>query len=327
MSASAAESNCVAVVAPFVEGLQQAGLTHYVRLMGGVGSAALMHPGTHFDDVSGYLETSRDFTTDNPKLGLARENGTPRDLDTLVVSQDPNIIQAVADVAEQTIGNRLQVEVFGLQPGLKLYDQTSSPFGIRALKTVLSDRYVCGDALKKSIFPFAVDLDPDALRPWTLVVDGQQWPTLGPGATLLNYLTRSISGLRPKDTDKFHDMAANVFNKLPDIDEWIVDGPGRGEWQLAGILQTLRRSNSWPRRKRELAIAGGALSLRAGSIEDYRDDPSFVLRDRDPAVEGLALWIATAKSRALGIAESNELIVKLWQRFGERHVDSITHNQ
>lgn len=327
MSAPAPEANCVSVVAPFVDRLHAEGLTSYVRLMGGVGSAALTHADTYFDDTSGYLETSRDFTVDNPKLSLVRENGTPRDLDILVVSQSSTIIEAVDTAAQETIGDALKVEAFGLQPGMKLYEQTSAPFGMRALKTMLSDRYVYGDQLKKSVFPFAVDLDHEALRRWTLVVEGQQWPILGPGATVLNYLTRSISGLRKKDHDKFDEMSANAFAKIPDLDEWIVDGPGRGEWQLAGILQTLRRGASWPRSKRTLELPGSSLGLTADWMQGLRAEPSFMLPDRDPAVQGLALSIAAAKSRGLGIAESSKLIVKIWQRFGEDHADSITHNQ
>lgn len=326
MTAIETEPNCIDIVRPFVARLEDNPSLPGVQLMGGIGSAALKHEGTVILPDERRIVTTDAFLRESPDLGRYRQNGTLRDMDALVLSDDESQVAAIEKIAEEEIGDGLDISVFRLVSGSQLDEQRAAPFGAQALKTFVSDRYVREDGgLDKALFPFAVPIDSEIMDSWTLEVDAQEYKVMNPAVAILNYLTRSISGLRPKDYDKVQDMAKLVFGKSPELADWAVDGPGRSHMEFAGILQTLRRSNTFPRSKRILSV-GGALEIRAGSVRSLRDHEAFMMHDADGQVQDAVLLMAVLKARGLGIGESNEDVVRVFQKFVEGRIGSITKN-
>lgn len=327
-----AEPNCIEIVAPFSERLHDDHALAPVQLMGGIASAALQHEGTTISLKDRTIVTSPGFLEDpatQQALSAMRPNGTLRDMDALVLSSDPMQIAAVEATARQTIGDQLEISVFGLHTVGELYRQIEQPFGVSALKTFLSDRYVGGEGglMYKALFPFAATLPEEALETYSLEVGKDVFPVANPAAAIMNYWTRSISGLRAKDADKVQQLAGEVFAKAPELVDWIVDGPGQSQMELAAILHTLRFSNSG-QAKRELTLGGApGIRLRAGSVRALAEHESFMLPNHGSNVQDAVLALAAIKSRGLGVPESNPLVVKLYQRHVERHMGAITKNQ
>ncbi|HYF96488.1 MAG TPA: hypothetical protein VD947_00440 [Patescibacteria group bacterium] len=331
MSRESVPENCLDIVGPFQAELDRLGLADSVQIMGGIGSAAMKHAGTEIILDERRMVVAPDFLEDDDireALDPIRNNGTRRDIDALVLSSDGDLIDRVEKATDQTIEDKLDKSIFVLIDAAHLQEQIDNPFGIKALKTFVSDRYIYTDgSIDKSLFPFAVPLDPESLESWELEVNGQIFMIANPAAAILNYLTRSISGLRPKDYDKVQEMAGLVFGKAPELAEWMVDGPGKSQMELAAITQTLRRSNSWPLARRELNIGGGVIAIKAGSVRALKQNEAFMLSDADSRTQDAALMIAMLKARGLGIPESNETLVKLFQKFIERGIDTITKNK
>jgi len=321
--------NCLDIIVPFNEALYADHALPEVQLMGGIASVALQHPGTEIRVDERCIVAPKGFLQDETVLEALRplrKNGTLRDLDALVLSTDQAKIDSVEALAEQKIGQRLDISVFGLHKAAQLREQVANPSGWQVLKTFVSDRYVDDDStIRKALFPFAVEMPPDALEPYSLEVGDHVFQTANPAAAVLNYWTRSISGLRPKDADKVQTMASRVFDKAPELVDWSIDGPGRSQMKLAAIFHTLRWANSWTRANRQLEL-GGALQVRAGSVRALAQDESFMLPDADANTRDGALAMALVKSRGLGIPESNDTIVKLFQTYVEPLIDTITKN-
>lgn len=297
--------------------------------MGGIGSAALTHAGTEIFPAERRITTSPDFLED-PAVRMAldpiRADGSRRDLDVLVLSADEEAIAMVEAAAERTVDGQLDVSVFGLHKAVELREQVANPFGWRAFKTFVSDRYLWESGrVDKALFPFGVELDREALETWSLEIGAEEFPVANPSSTVLNYLTRSISGLRPKDADKVDAMAGQVFAKAPELAEWAVDGPGKSQMELASILQTLRRGSSLPLSKRQLEV-GGVLKIRAGSVRALNDHPAFMLRHDSADTRDAALAWAVVKARGLGIGESQDWVVTIFRKYFEEMVDGITKN-
>ncbi len=321
-----AQRNCIDIVKPVISELSTLGLLDGFQLMGGIGSAALKHKETVIFPDERRVVTAPSFLIDNPDIARYRPEGTLRDLDAVVLTSQPSRVNAVEAVAKHEVKDALEVSVFGLRKAEHLRHQAEHPFGIKALKTFVSERYEdeAGNLIK-ALFPFAVPLPAEALEPWTAEIDGHEFPIMNPAGAVVNYLTRSISGLRPKDAQKVQSVMAHVAKVWPESVEWIVDGPGRSQMELASILQTLRRSNSWPHSKRHLQI-GGVLRVPGGKLRDLHEDPGFMLHDKNETVQEAAIALATLKARGLGMFESSPWIVKLYQQFVERHMGTITKN-
>lgn len=323
--------DCIDVVGQVVRQLNHEGLLDHFQLMGGIGSAALRHPGTIIKPDDELLIAGPDFLDDNPDLGLRRQNGTKRDLDALVLSSDESYVDEVTAVVREAVtdeaGNELiDVSVFGLHEAAHLEHQRQHPFGISALKAWVSDRYVQPDGtMLKGLTPFEVSLPAETVRSWTLDIDGQYFPIFSPAGAVLNYATRSISGLRPKDRDKVQAMALQLREKWPESREWINDGPGKSQLELARIFQTLRwwRPGEEPR---TLSV-GGLFEVASGSAPALAQDEAFVLKDADWDTQRRALKLALFKSRLLGKWESNESVVRIYQQHFEPHLDKIIKNK
>jgi len=317
--------NCIEIITPFITELHSRGLLEHVQLMGGVGSAALKHPGTVILLDEQRIATTADFVIDNPDLSDYRPNQTKRDVDTLVTSSDPVVVEAVKNVAEEVIGESLEREIFPFKSGDYLDGQLAHPLSWQSVKTVTSDRYETEGGLVKALFPFSVPLPAEAVSGWKLEVGEFEYPVLNPAAAIANYLTRSISGLRAKDFDKVQEMARQVFGKAPEMAEWIVDGPGRSQLELAAILQTLRHGNK--KDERGILDVGGAIQIAAGGVKKLVESEAFMLKGASTPVQKSLLRLAVIKSRGLGFFESNALIVKLFQKYAEKHAHTFTKNE
>lgn len=295
-----------------------------VQLLGGVGSVALKDNATHVDAEARTLCAPPDLY-----LPQYRLEGTLRDIETLVLSADAADAAVVQDCAEQHIGEKLVVETFAVKDASRIDDLVTSPLGMGAVMTFVSDRYA--DPLNpeagmtKSLFPFEAAINPELLEPWALHVEGRDMtiPVPPVGTVILNYLTRSISGTRPKDSKKLQQMATAIFDKAPDTVDWIVDGPGREQFELAQILHTLREPKAHPR---TLTI-GDKLELRTLDYDTLREHPAFLLRDEDETTQHRALRLARAKSRTLHTAEARlSFMVGPFQKYVEPRIKAILHN-
>lgn len=179
-------------------------------------------------------------------------------------------------------------------------------------------------SMEKALFPFSVPIDKDFMETWKLEAGGEEFAVANPAATLMNYLTRSVSGLRAKDYNKVQEMAAKMFAKAPELAEWAVSGPGKSHKQLADILHTLRYASA---DSGGYTLIGGEVELRAkGSLRELLDDEAFMLPDASRKVQEGAIAVAAIKSRGLGFGESNEAIVGYFQRFFEERLHAITRN-
>lgn len=240
--------------------------------MGGVGTSALADPRTIIDAEQKYVIAPVDFF-----LPVTRPDGNRRDVDVLVKTTDPARIAEVREAVSLTVEPYLEASVFGIRPEHALQRQTRNPFGFAAVKTFLSDRYALNDqVIVKSLYPFAVPIDPESLENWKLVVgnDTTEYPIPHPGSTLANYTNRSITGLRPKDAVKVHAMAANINKQTPEVREWLMDGPGRSQLELSAVLRSLRYESSSP----HFTVLPG-IDVPLYTRSELADHPSFLARD------------------------------------------------
>ncbi len=325
MSQAGRHPNCIDIVEPYIAAVAAEGMPP-VQLLGGVGSVALAHANTIIDTSStGLIVAPSDLY-----LPQFRPEGTKRDIETLVLSADPADAARVQECAEQQIGEQLIVETFGVKDIARVNDQAANPFGIAAMTTFVSDRYadpaLGSDApMLKSLFPFAASIDPKLLQAWSLRVEGRDMtiPVPPVGTVVLNYLTRSISGARPKDAEKLEAMATAIFDKAPDTVGWIVDGPGREQFELARVLHTLRESKRHPR----TLTVGGKLGVTAMPYDKLREHPSFLLREASTKTQARALAWARFKSRTLHAGETHlGFLVGPWQTYVEPRLGKILHN-
>lgn len=282
-----------------------------VQLMGGITATALSSM-VNMDLDSRVVTVPKDTF-----LSTIRPNGTRRDLDLLVMSSKENDIEALEEHVKKVVDGRLEVSVFGLRPMSVLDRQRKNPFGLTALKTFLSDRYVNDSGVTKSLFPFAVPIQPDSLDPWTLAVGDDMIPMPSPASTVLNYTNRSISGLRPKDRKKWYAMVAQLRQKYPEIIDQIHEGPASSQLHLTGLVDGLRGG--------KLDSASAILGARPLIHEDLVRNASHLLGSRRLAIASVAL--AKAKAGGLGFFESQEGIVKFWQERVEPLVGSIVKNR
>lgn len=320
MSSYVESKNCIEIIEPFTQRISEFPEIE-MQLIGGVGSAALAHPELQVDFEDRTITVPEDL-----HLPQFREDGNRRDLDVLVLSPDKREVKEVEKFATEVIGDELEISVFGLKETSQLDRQKQRPFGLSAMKTFLSDRYVSGvngtTQVYKALFPFQVPFNPVALQTWSLRVGEMSFPVPHPGMSIANYYTRSISGLRPKDAEKVGLMAENVFARSPETLKWLTEGDGTPFLDLANILHSLRESEEGGT---ELSI-GGRIII---TPEDYRElaqNGAFALDGVSSRVANATLTIARAKSRALHALEVNPQLVTMWQRFGEQKAGFFIKN-
>lgn len=307
--------NCVEIVLPFSAELALKKIDN-VQIMGGLGSAALTDPKTTTSSIDRVVYAPADL-----ELPQFRKDGNKRDLDGLVLSTDPEAIAQAEEIARETVGDALELSFFGLKNLSQLETQANHPASSTA-KVFLSDRYVSESedgqitTALKAIFPFKVNLDPSSLETWHLAVGASPitTPIPHPGASFTNYLTRSISGLRPKDEEKVR-AQAEIILADKEIREWVYDGPGKSLMRLAGILHGLRQ----PKGKMKPLQLTERDWLKPIPLSEISEDE---LMTSSPLVIG----VARAKSRILHSVESNPKVVTLWQKYAEMRAGKIVKN-
>ena len=315
------------VMAPLVGAFGERADLPVVQIMGGNGSAALLDERTVIDPAAGTIEASAGC--DLPRF---RPGHSLRDLDILVLSADQDEIDRVEALAEELIGTELQISVFGLKSTADLQRQRRHPVRT-TMAAFVSDRYVetfDGGGPRprfdgfKALYPFRVPITGETLETFHLLVPGRDpVPTPHPGATILNYLTRSISGVRAKDRAKVVAMADNVLTRYPDIREWIHDGPGRTTFELARILHSLRQ----PSGRAQTVRLGRWLELAPYDPVVLLDHPGFMAADLGRGAQRSILAAARLKSRVVARFEANPRVVTFWQRHVEERVHAIVHNE
>lgn len=318
MPSTATSENCIDIVKPFRDDLAAEDLLASVQFIGGIGTAALAHEATII-----LPEEKRIVAPADLYLPRLRPDGNVRDVDLLVLSSDASLIAQVDAIAEQAVGEKLENSTFGFRDAAHSQDQRENPFGFSAWKTFVGDRYEWPNGkVDKTLFPFSVPMHPDSLESWSLEIGDQEYPVANPATSTLNYLTRSISGLRPKDAVKIQSVAANVFGKAPELIEWTVDGPGQSQLELGKVLHSLRE----PARRAGILVVGGTLHLHPLPAHSLIDHPAFMLHEYDIRTQRRILAISRAKAMTLHKAESQEAVVTLFQRYAEQMLGTIVKN-
>ncbi|MGV9001855.1 MAG: hypothetical protein ACOH18_02775 [Candidatus Saccharimonadaceae bacterium] len=310
--------NSLEITRPFIERITD---TNDVQIMGGLGTAALLQAGVEI-----HYDTKEVITADDFYLSARREDGSKRDVDVLVLSSDPTRIAEVEAELQQTVGKALERSVFGIRPHTSLQKQLASPQGFRVFRTFVSDRYEAESfstgSYVKALFPFSVPIDPEALESWTLVTgeDETRIPIPHPGTTILNYTNRSISGLRPRDTEKIAKAAGNIFKQAPEIKDWIIDGPGKSQLELSTMVASLRQSNPT-----SISLVEGLLVNTLGR-QELIEHPAFMVPESSEQIKHAIVARAAFKANGLHFFESNSVVVMLWRQFGERRAEAIVKN-
>jgi hypothetical protein len=301
-----------------------------VQIIGGINTVALTHPETVID-----FKAKEVIAPTNLDLPTVRDDkaGTLRDVDIFVKSSDPREIHNVSEFAEVTIGSELEKSIFGIVPGEALESQMRHPLGIAAFKTFLSDRYevtgklelpdgmIPSSGMVKSLFPFAVPLDEEALETWTLTVGRMHAPIPNPAMSVINYTTRSISGVRPKDAKKVENMAEAVLKKSPELRDWALDGPGAPQVELGLLLRGLT-----PKKAHVDYFDSGKPVL---TPQEMTESELFMLPNIRTTEKLHIIGRAAHKAVVLNFFESNPTFVSIWQNGIERTrlIDNIVKNK
>lgn len=316
------EKNCVDMVVPLVQELDSEGIQF--QIMGGIGSVALSGDFIALPDDQ-IIETRRSL-----RLSQFRENGTLRDVDVLVLSSDKEAIEKAILIADEVIGNELEISIFGLKSAWDLARQKDHP--ARSLSRVfLADRYVGLHGVadcKKALYPFVAPLNPEVMETWYVpVTSGGQTtavPIPHPGASILNYVTRSVSSIRPKDALKLGTIANNVSRNIPEMGEWIHDGPGREQLAFARILHSLRHQHGSDAQNITL---GNLINEPTVDVVSVLADSRYSMVSSMPIqAHRMILSIMRTKARVIHWGESNEHIVKMFQDVFEKKFDRIVKN-
>ena len=145
-------------------------------------------------------------------LPRLRENGTVRDLDTLVQSTDKTVVKGCRQKIADAIGDKLVVSAFGLNP----YEKNR-----RGIFDFVGDRYVDNEGrLYWRLGGIETEIPVESLEQWLVRRDGETvCAILNPLAQLGAYLNRSAAGLRPKDEEKVAALTSIITpnGKISDV--------------------------------------------------------------------------------------------------------------
>ena len=145
-------------------------------------------------------------------LPCLRENGTVRDLDTLVQSTDKTVVKGCRQKIADAIGDKLVVSAFGLNP----YEKNR-----RGIFDFVGDRYVDNEGrLYWRLGGIETEIPSASLDQWLVRRDGETvCAVLNPIAQLGAYGCRSITGWRPKDKEKVEELIKVIMpnRKISDI--------------------------------------------------------------------------------------------------------------
>jgi len=145
-------------------------------------------------------------------LPRLRDNGTVRDLDTLVQSTDKTVMRSCRQEITDAIGDKLVVSAFGLNP----YEKNR-----RGIFDFVGDRYVDDEGrLYWRLGGIETEIPLASLDQWLVKRDGETvCAILNPIAQLGAYGCRSITGWRPKDKEKVEELINAIMpnRKISDI--------------------------------------------------------------------------------------------------------------
>ena len=145
-------------------------------------------------------------------LPCLRENGTVRDLDTLVQSTDKTVVKGCRQKIADTIGDKLVVSAFGLNP----YEKNR-----RGIFDFVGDRYVDNEGrLYWRLGGIETEIPVESLEQWLVKRGGETVCTVpNPVAQLGAYGCRSVTGRRPKDEEKVAALTGIIMpnGKISDI--------------------------------------------------------------------------------------------------------------
>lgn len=245
-------------------------------VVGGIVAAALADPATRIIEDEQVIMAS-------PRSDIAamRPNGTLRDVDILVDGVlAPDEAAQAKEACEVVVNDRLEVSLFGFDDQ-ETYAQERFHFLSRRLRTPDDQRsYQLGPLLQPT--------PAESYKPWELVLPSEQRvQVLHPLGQLLAYRMRSVSGLRPKDHEKFGQMHRNIEQALGEraFREQLHDGPFA----------------SWN------AFANAAAAIRIG---DPKHIPAEMLRDGTTTTE---LAVMRLQGRLLRTLESHDGLVTIAQ--------------
>ena len=145
-------------------------------------------------------------------LPCLRENGTVRDLDTLVQSTDKTVVRSCRQEITDAISDKLVVSAFGLNS----YEKNR-----RGIFDFVGDRYVDDEGrLYWRLGGIETEIPSASLDQWFVKRDGETvCAILNPIAQLGAYGCRSITGWRPKDKEKVEELIKVIMpnRKISDI--------------------------------------------------------------------------------------------------------------
>ena len=153
---------------------------------------------------------------DDVDLPRLRDNGTVRDLDTLVQSTDKVVVKGCQQEMTDAIGDKLVISTFGLNPYAK---------NRRGIFDFVGDRYVAVEGEEESrlywrLGGIETEIPLSSLDQWLVKRDGETvCAILNPIAQLGAYGCRSITGWRPKDKEKVEELVNVIMpnRKISDI--------------------------------------------------------------------------------------------------------------
>ena len=293
-------------------------------VLGGVAVAALASSATRIDTKRHEI-IALASDADSPRL---RKNGSVRDLDIYVPTSDKEILRGVYQEIEEAVGKDvLEISVFGNQPFPSLKNQRmwgNPAAGWTADRYETTEAHIAGAVpLVKAIQPFEVPLPQEALEPYNLIIvddkDGKEvaMPVLHPAANIANYLSRSAGGLRKKDSgpEKFPRIAYNVLRD-PSCREWLLDGLGKSQFELASVMRSLVGRGDQP-------LKHVRIPMPNYSLVELADHPAFMYRESLPTLARRAvIGMAAMKASGVYVTEQNEQLVSAWQQYG---VEKITN--
>ena len=297
--------NSVDVLRPF---LKEYGTSPDVQLIGGIGMAALLDSATKID-----VNNKRIIAPEDLCVPAVRANGSKRDVDVLVATTETARVDLVAACLKTMLNGELKESVFGIRPKHELEAMYRNPFGVRALMAFVSDRYAAmsssGD-LKKVLFPFAVDIDPESMEPWELVIDKSDVVANvpNPATALANYANRSISGVRKKDAKKIATLRSRLEEQAPELIRFLKIGPASSQLELALLTHSA-------------GVGIGPLNEALGThydrynLRELLDHPDYMMGELSLLKSSVVLGAFAAKANGLRFGESMEPIVAFWQKY------------
>jgi hypothetical protein len=243
-------------------------------VVGGIATRALEHPETYIEHDTQTVFAHR--TADKPVL---RDDGSRVDIDIVIPRiLTPEEALEIKHVTEVAVENELLVSIFGLlahRPVRGGFDRAK-----RTAAAWTSDRTLAEDGkLRLELFPLTAEIPDTVFEPWRMHTMDTDLSIMNPAAHALNYATRSISGLRPKDSTKVARMMRRVAAETP-----------FAERMLHGDYRPL------------LGFAAAIDAVREGRLSE--DDPYV-----DESASALDLQIAHYKSAGLHGVERHEKLV------------------